>query len=73
MAIFSREHPPSTSKCCRFLSFVLMDPFSNCHTSHCRRLSFSTSEEEETPINDFEDPQEVLNTPYLSILSCTLI
>ncbi|KAK9724258.1 hypothetical protein RND81_05G058900 [Saponaria officinalis] len=60
MAILCKEHPPSTSKKCRFLSSVLKDSFSNCRTCHRRRLSYSSSEEENTPISDSEDTQEMI-------------
>ncbi|XP_074275458.1 uncharacterized protein LOC141599367 [Silene latifolia] len=61
MAMLCREHSPSKSKRCRFITSVLKDPFSICHA--CRRLSRlsdSSSEDEDTPISDFEDIQEMI-------------
>ncbi|GAB4852111.1 hypothetical protein Ancab_016301 [Ancistrocladus abbreviatus] len=58
MTIFYHQQQRTSSNRCRFLTSALKDAFSNCHT--CKpRQSFSAPEED-TPISDLDDEQEVI-------------
>ncbi|XP_021767642.1 uncharacterized protein LOC110732038 [Chenopodium quinoa] len=61
MAILCLEHLSNSAKRCRLFSSILKDPFSSC--CNCNQSSLSCSvpeEEEENPITDFNDVQEVV-------------
>ncbi|GMH13802.1 hypothetical protein Nepgr_015643 [Nepenthes gracilis] len=58
MTFFDRDQSPSSSKRCRFLISVLKEVFSNCNT--CIPCMSCSSQEDDIPIGDFDDEQEVI-------------
>ncbi|KAJ1396935.1 hypothetical protein SESBI_32194 [Sesbania bispinosa] len=58
MGVFYHEEPPNSSKRCKCLAATLKEVFSHCQT-FTRRLS-SASLEEDYPISDLDEEQEVI-------------